>query len=96
MAILCTDESYHNMVSISTIVIISVSIEMLLFFIILIVHCCLAFEKVFPNFKLRQKRCASPKDELPLIGDTTEGSPARAISCREELIFDVYFNQKHK
>ena len=72
-------------------VIVSVSIEILLFIVIVTVHCYLAFKKVFPNCKLCCKTCVPSEDELPLIaGDTytEEGSPARVITHREELIFD--------
>ena len=90
MTVLFTDDSYSHVVSISVIVSVSVSIEILLFFIIVTVHCYLAFKKVFPNCKLCCKTRVPSEDELPLIaGDTeAEGSPARVITRREELIFD--------
>ena len=45
MVNLFTTESYQDIVSIDVIVAVSVGIEMLLFVIILIVHCCIAFKK---------------------------------------------------
>ena len=77
----------------SVIVSVSVSIEILLFAIIVTVHCSLAFKKVFPNCKLCCETRAPSEDELPLIaGDT--GSPAQ-VTHREELIFDSYLNKEH-
>ena len=94
MTVLFTD-SYSHVVSINVIVSVSVSIEILLFAIIVTVHCSLAF-KVFPNCKLCYKTCVPSEDELPLIaGDTEEGSPARVIARREELIYDFYLNEEH-
>ena len=95
MTVLFTD-SYSHVVSINVIVSVSVSIEILLFVIIVTVHCSLAFKKVFPNCKLCCKTCVPSEDELPLIaGDTEEGSPARVIARREELIYDFYLNKEH-
>ena len=89
MTILFADNSYSYMVSIEVIVGASVSIEILLFVVIVTVHCCLAFKKVFPNCKLCCKQTHVPsEDELPLITGDTERSPAHAITRREELIFD--------
>ena len=96
MTVLFTDDSYSHMVSINVIVSVSVSIEILLFVIIVTVHCYLAFKKVFPNYKLCCKTSVPSEDELPLIaGDTEEGSPARIITRREELIFDFYLTEEH-
>ena len=98
MTILFADNSYSHVVSINVIVSVSVSIEILLFVVIVTVHCYLAFKKVFPNCKLCCKQTHVPsEDELPLIaGDTEEeGSPARVITRREELIFDFYLNKEH-
>ena len=87
MTILFADNSYSYMVSIEVIVGASVSIEILLFVVIVTVHCYLAFKKVFPNCKLCCKQVHVPsEDELPLIADDKEGSPTLA---REELIFDI-------
>ena len=95
MTVLFTD-SYSHVVSINVIVSVSVSIEILLFFIIVTVHCYLAFKKVLPNCKLCCKTRVPSEEEAPLIaGDTEEGSPARVITRREELIFDLYVNQEH-
>ena len=95
MTVLFTD-SYSHVVSINVIVSVSVGIEILLFFIIVTVHCYLAFKKVFPNCKLCCKTRVPSEEEAPLIaGDTEEGSPARVITRREELIFDFYVNQEH-
>ena len=95
MTVLFTD-SYSHVVSINVIVSVSVSIEILLFFIIVTVHCYLAFKKVFPNCKLCCKTRVPSEEEAPLIADDTEeGSPARVITRREELIFDFYVNQEH-
>ena len=95
MTVLFTD-SYSHVVSINVIVSVSVSIEILLFAVIVTVHCYLAFKKVFPNCKLCCKICVPSEDELPLIaGDTEEGSPARVIARREELIYDFYLNEEH-
>ena len=89
MTILFADNSYSYMVSIEVIVGASVSIEILLFVVIVTVHCCLAFKKVFPNCKLCCKQTHVPSEnELPLITGDTERSPAHAITRREELIFD--------
>ena len=89
-------DSYSHVVSVKVIVSISVGIEILLFFIIVTVHCYLAFKKVFPNCKLCCKTRVPTEDELPLIaGDAEEGSPARVITRREELIFDFYHNEEH-
>ena len=88
LSILFTD-TYHDthVVSTDVIVSVSVSIEILLFFIIITVHCYLSITKMFPKFKLHFKTRVPSEDELPLIaGDTEEGSP----SSREELIFDLY------
>ena len=93
MTVLFT-ENYSHVVSINVIVSVSVSIEILLFFIIVTVHCYLAF-KVFPNCKLCCKTRVPSEDELPLIDGDTEGSPARVITRREELIFDLYLNEEH-
>ena len=71
------------------------SIEILLFIIIVTVHCYLAFKKVFPNRKLCCKTRVPSEDELPIIDGDTEGSPARVITRREELIFDFYLNEEH-
>ena len=87
MSVLFTDDSYSHVVSINVIVSVSVSIEILLFAIIVTVHCYLAFKKVFPNCKLCCKTCAPSEDELSLI--------AGDIACREELMFDSYFNKEH-
>ena len=95
MTVLFTDDSYSHVVSINAIVSVSVSIEILLFFIIVTVHCYLAFKKVFPNCKLCCKTRVPSEDELPLIAGDTEGSPARVITRREELIFDFYLNEEH-
>ena len=95
MTVLFTDDSYSHVVSINVIVSVSVSIEILLFFIIVTVHCYLAFKKVFPNCKLCCKTRVPSEDELPLIDGDTEGSPARVITRREELIFDFYLNEEH-
>ena len=95
MTVLFTDDSYSHVVSINVIVSVSVSIEILLFFIIVTVHCYLAFKKVFPNCKLCCKTRVPSEDELPLIAGDTEGSPARVITRREELIFDFYLNEEH-
>ena len=95
MVILFTDESYHDIVSINVIVSVSVSIEILLFVIIITAHCYLAFKKVLPNCYMSH---VLSEDELPLITgdvDTEEGSPARVITRREELIFDFYLSQEH-
>ena len=94
MTVLFTD-SYSHVVSIIVIVSVSVSIEILLFFIIVTVHCYLAFKKVFPNCKLCCKTRVPSEEEAPLIAGDTEGSPARVITRREELIFDFYFNEEH-
>ena len=90
MTILFADNSYSYMMSIEVIVGASVNIEILLFVVIVTIHCCLAFKKAFPNCKLCCKQaCVPSQDEIPLItGDTEEGSPAHAITHREELIFD--------
>ena len=97
MIVLFTDDSYSHVVSINVIISISVSIEILLFFIIVTVHCYLAFKKVFPNCKLCRETRVPSEDELPLIaGDAEkEGSAARVITRREELIFDFFVNQEH-
>ena len=73
------------------------SIEILLFFIIVTVHCYLAFKKVFPNCKLCCKTRVPSEEEAPLIAGNTEveGSPARVITRREELIFDLHLNKEH-
>ena len=69
------------------------SIEILIFIIIVTVHCYLSFKKVYPNFKLCCKTHVPSEDELPLIAvDREEGSPACVINHREELIFDYYLN----
>ena len=94
MTVLFTD-SYSHVVSINVIVSVSVSIEILLFFIIVTVHCYLAFKKVFPNCKSCCKTHVPSEDELPIIAGDTEGSPARVITRREELIFDLYLNEEH-
>ena len=93
MVILFT-ESYHDIVSVDVIVSISVSIEMLLFFIIVIAHCYIALKKVFSKYKLCCKiRAHVPsEEELPLIiGDAEETGKVQ----REELLFDRYLNKKH-
>ena len=98
MTILFTDESYNDIVSINVIVTVSVSIEILLFIIIVTVHCYLAFKKTFPNYKLSCCKTRAPiEDELPLLAgdDKEEGSPARIITHREELIFDFHLNKEH-
>ena len=95
MTVLFTDDSYSHVVSINVIVSVSVSIEILLFFIIVTVHCYLAFKKVFPNCKLCCKTRVPSEEEAPLIAGDTEGSPARVITRREELIFDFFVNQEH-
>ena len=95
MTVLFTDDSYSHVVSINVIVSVSVSIEILLVFIIVTVHCYLAFKKVFPNCKLCCMTRVPSEDELPLIAGDTEGSPARVITRREELIFDFYLNEEH-
>ena len=94
--ILFTD-TYHDTGSTTVIVSLSVTIEMLLFIIIVTVHCFLVFNKAFPNFKLFcQKEHTPPEDELPLISDDIEVSPACVVSYREELIFDLYLNKEHQ
>ena len=86
MTILFTDDSYLGIMPTNTLVSISVSIEILLCFIICILHGCSAIRKVFSNFKLCQERLIPLKNELPLInGDTDEGT---LLAHREELIFD--------
>ena len=101
LTILFTDLGESHIVSINVIVSVSVSIEMLLFAIIIIVHCCLAFKKVFPNFKLSCcKTCVPSEEELPLIAgdiyiEETSPDPAHIITYREELIFDFYLNEEH-
>ena len=99
MTILFTDLDESYTVSINVIVSISVSIEIVLFVIIVTVHSYLAFKKVFPNCKICCcKTSALPEEELPLINDDTyteEGSPARIITRREGLIFDIYLNEEH-
>ena len=99
LTVLFTDDSYCHVVSINVIVSVSVSIEILLFFIIVTVHCYLALKnsKAFHNCKLCCKTRVPSEDELPLIAGDTEakGSPARAITRREELIFDFYLNKEH-
>ena len=96
MTILFTDLDENSVASTNVIVSVSVSIEMLLFAIIIAVHCYLVFKKVLPNCKFC---CKTPEEEVPLIasaGDTEEqGSPAYVITRREELIFDVYVNEEH-
>ena len=96
VTVLFTD-SYSHVVSIDVIVGASVSIEILLFVVIVTVHCYLAFKKAFPNCKLCCKQaCVPSEDELPLItGDTEEGFPVRVITRREELIFDFYLNKEY-
>ena len=97
-AILFT-ESYSDIVSINVIVTVSVSIEILLFIIIVTVHCYLAFKKTFPNYKLSCCKTRAPiEDELPLLAgdDKEEGSPARIITRREELIFDFHLIKEHQ
>ena len=94
---LFTNESYQDIISINEIVSASVSIEMLLFAIIFIVHCYLVFKKVFPNFRLCCGICVQ-SEELPLISEDREiedGSQARVITRREELIYDCYLTQEH-
>ena len=97
MTILFADNSYSHVVSINVIFSVSVSIEILLFVIIVTIHCYLAF-KVFSNCKLCCKQTHVPsEDETPLIAGNTEeeGSPARVITRREELIFDFYLTKEH-
>ena len=96
--ILFTD-TYDDMyvVSVDVIVSVSVSVEILLFVIIVTVHCCLMFKKVFPNL-LHCKTHVPSEDELPLIASDasdTEGSSPCIITRREELIFDFYHNEEH-
>ena len=98
--ILFTDESYkyHGLIPINVIVSVSVSIEILLFIIIVTVHCYIAFKKVFPNCKLCHKTHIYyfSSENAPLTAnDTQEGSPARIIAYREELIYDFYLNEEH-
>ena len=50
---------------------------------------------MFPNCKLCCKTHVPSEDELPIIAGDTEGSPARVITRREELIFDFYLNEEH-
>ena len=99
MTILSTDLDENYAASTNVIVSVSVSIEMLLFVIIVAVHCYFAFKKVLPNCKLCCKTHIPSEEEAPLIasaGDTEEqGSPAHVITRREELIFDVYVNKEH-
>ena len=78
MTILFT-ESYHGIVSVTTLVSVSVSIEILLFVIVVGVHCLLAFKKVFPNCEL-SVCCISYESKDCIAGD---------INVRQELmIFD--------
>ena len=99
--ILFTDESYRNIVSINVIVTVSVSMEMLLFVIIVSIHCYLAVKKVFNCKPYHETQNHSCQDDVPLIDlteddcNTEQGSPARLITYREELIFDFYLNQEH-
>ena len=95
MAILFVDESYRDIMPINVIVGISVSIEMLLFAIVVITHCCLALIKVFPKCNLCCKTHIPSEDELPLIASDTEGSPVHVVARREELVFDRYVNKEH-
>ena len=98
MTILFADNSYSHVVSINVIFSVSVSIEIFLFVIIVTVHCYLAFKKVLSNCKLCCKQTHVPsEDETPLIAGNTEeeGSPARVITRREELIFDFYLTKEH-
>ena len=93
MTILFSDLEESYAASTNVIVSVSVSIEMLLFVIIVAVHCYLVFKKVIPNCKFC---CKTHEEEVFLIasaGDTEEkGSPAHVIT-RQELIFDVYVNE---
>ena len=53
---------------------------------------------MFPNCKLCSKTHVPSEEEPPLIADDTyteEGSPARIIARREQLIFDFYLNEEH-
>ena len=97
MTVLFTDDSYSHVVSINVIVSVSVSIEILLFVIIATVHFFLAFKKVFPNFKLccKTQHHVLQDETLANADNTEEGSPARIVTYREELIFDFYLNEEH-
>ena len=65
MTILFTDESYLDIVSTNVIVSVSVSIEILLFFIIIILHSYLACKKIVLKCKLfHVRRHATSTDEL--------------------------------
>ena len=96
IVILFTNESYSGMTSIGVIVSISVSMEMVLFVIIVSVHTYLAFKKIVTCHKLCHK-FYTHSEELPLVVEDTdrEISPARIISYREELIFDLYVTKEH-
>ena len=95
MAILFSDESYRDMVSIDAIVSISVSIEMLLFVTIVTVHCYFIFKKALPN-STSGCNCitrATSHELAPTSYDVDEeGSPAHIINCRDEIIFDFHLN----
>ena len=85
------------MISVDVIVSVSVSIEILLFVIIVTVHCYLSFMRMFPSCK-KIRRTDIP-NELPLIAgdndDSDLGSPARVITRREELIYNLYVTREH-
>ena len=100
LTILFTDESYRDIVSIDVVVSVSVSVEILLFVIIVIVHCYLALK----NSKVAFSRHCNThipfeEDLLPVpmsrSNDDKEGSPARVVTYREDLIFDFNLKKQH-
>ena len=81
-------ECYHDAVPISVIVSVSVSIEMLLFIGIIIVHSHIALKKVFPKCKLfyKIKATSNSTDELqPLISTSEEQD--YGLVHREPMIY---------
>ena len=92
-------ESYHDKLSINLIVSISVSMEILLFIILVTAHSYLVLKKVFPKFQLCYNTDAVSEEELriPLIANdncTEEGSPAHIITRKEGLIFEFYLSEQ--
>ena len=86
MTILFTD-GYSHVAPVNVVVSVSVSIEMLLFVIIVTVHCSLAL-KVCPNSKCYNVP-STDGIRIPLVADDREKEyRACAIAHREELIFD--------
>ena len=85
-------ESYHDIVSINTIVIVSVSIEILLFAIIVFVHSYLALIKLFPNLKFHYKT-DSFEEALVLPFSNIDEEESLSVAQREELIFDLFHNK---